>query len=70
MIRLFARHGADLNSQDKKGRTPLHRATYEGCVEAAEALLAVGADATVLNRNGKTAFEIARKDAKYFKERA
>ena len=55
-----------------KGRTPLHRATplHEGCVEAAEALHAVGADPTVLNKSGKTAFEIARKDAKYFKMRA
>ena len=70
MIRLLARHRADLNTQDKKGRTPLHRATYEGCVEAAEALLAVGADPTVLNKSGKTAFEITRKDAKYFKMRA
>ena len=70
MIRLLARHNADLNTQDRKGRTPLHRATYEGCVEAAEALLEVGADSTVLNKNGKIAFEIARKDAKYFKTRA
>ena len=70
MIRLLARHGADLNTQDRKGRTPLHRATYEGCVEAAEALLEVGADPTVRNKSGKTAFEIARKDAKYFKMRA
>ena len=34
-----------------------------------EALLTVGADPTVLNKNGKNAFEIARKDAKYFKAR-
>ena len=49
MIRLLARHGADLNTQDRKGRTPLHRATYEGRVEAAEALLEAGADPAVLN---------------------
>ena len=69
MIRLLARHGADLNTQDRKGRTPLHRATYEGRVEAAEALLDAGADPTVLNRNGRTAFEIARKEARHFRER-
>ena len=68
-IRLLARHNADLNTQDRKGRTPLHRATYEGCVDAAEALLEVGADPTVLNKTGKSAFQIARKDAKYFKTR-
>ena len=70
MIRLLARHDADLNTQDRKGRTPLHRATYEGCVDAAEALLEVGAAPTFLNKSGKTAFQIARKDAKYFKTRA
>ena len=69
-IQLLARHGADLNTQDRKGRTPLHRATYEGQVAAAEALLDVGADPMVLNKRGKNAFEIARKDAKYFKDRA
>lgn len=70
VIRLLARHGADLNTQDRKGRTPLHRATYEGQVAAAEALLEVGADPMVPNKSGKNAFEIARKDAKYFKARA
>ncbi|MCY3841673.1 MAG: ankyrin repeat domain-containing protein [Gammaproteobacteria bacterium] len=70
IIRLLARHGADVDTQDRKGRTPLHRATYEGQVAAAEALLVVGADPAVLNKRGKNAFEIARKDAKYFKDRA
>lgn len=69
MIRLLSLHGANLNTQDKKGRTPLHRATYEGKVKAAEALLEAGADPMVLNKSGKNAFEIARKDAKYFRER-
>lgn len=67
IVSLLADAGADLNTQDKKGRTPLHRATYEGMVEAAEALLTAGADPTITNKKGKTAFEIARKDAKIFK---
>lgn len=70
VIALLAKYGADLNAQDRKGRTPLHRATYEGRVEAAEALLAAGADPSARNKSGKTAFQIARKDAKYFKQRA
>ena len=67
IIVLLANAGADLNTQDKKGRTPLHRATYEGQVAAAEALLEHGADPNMTNKKGKTAFEIARKDAKVFK---
>ena len=31
-------HDADLNAQDRKARTPLHRATNEGFVVSAEAL--------------------------------
>ncbi len=69
MIRLLADRRADLNTQDRKGRTPLHRAMYEGRVAAAEALLEAGADPTVLNKSGKNAFEVARKEAKRFKER-
>ena len=69
-IRLLAKYGADLDAQDKKGRTPLHRATYEGRVAAAEALLEAGADPLVPNKNGKNAFAIARKEAKYLKARA
>ncbi len=67
--KLLADAGADLDTQDGKGRTPLHRATYEGHAEAAEVLLTVGADRGVLNANGKSAFEIARRGASYFKKR-
>ena len=70
IIALLAKYGGDLNAQDRKGRTPLHRATYEGRVEAAEALLQAGADPSLRNKTGKTAFQIARKDAKHFKQRA
>ncbi len=70
VIRLLAKYGADLDAQDKKGRTPLHRATYEGRVAAAEALLEAGADPFIPNKSGKNAFAIARKEAKYLKEKA
>lgn len=43
---------------------------YEGRVAAAEALLEAGADPMVLNKRGKNAFEIARKEAKHFRARA
>ena len=70
VVALLAKHGADLNAQDKKGRTPLHRATYEGRLAAAYELVAAGADSSVRNKAGKTAFEIARKDAKHLKQHA
>ena len=69
-MKLLARAGADLDTQDPKGRTPLHRATYEGHANAAEVLLAEGADTTKLNNSGKTALEIARLGAAYLKKRA
>ena len=70
MIRFLASHGADLDVQDKSGRTPLHRATYGGMADAAETLLGLGADPWIVNKRGKNALEIARKDAKYLKNRA
>ena len=69
-IVLLAKAGADLDTSDGKGRTPLHRATYEGQVAAAEALMGCGADVTLVNNKGKTAFEIARKEARHFKQLA
>lgn len=69
-IDLLVRHGALLDAQDRKGRTPLHRATYEGCLAAVEALLAAGADRTIPNKTGKTAFAIARKAAKHLRAQA
>lgn len=70
MIRLLAGHGADLDTQDRKGLTPLHRATYEGKVDALKALLEAGAVPSVTNRSGHTAFEIPRKEARHYKDRA
>ena len=69
-VRLLARYDAVLDAQDSKGRTPLHRATYEGRLPAIEALLAAGADPTVTNKAGKTAFAIARKAARHLKAQA
>ena len=69
-VELLVHHGAELNAQDRKGRTPLHRAAYEGRVDALKALLAAGADPDITNKGGKTAFAIARKEAKYLRAQA
>lgn len=69
-VRLLVRYDAAVDAQDGKGRTPLHRATYEGRMAAVEALLAAGADRTIRNRSGKTAFAIARKEARHLKAQA
>ena len=68
MVWLLAGHGADLNPQDTKGRTPLHRATYLGEVEAAEALIVLGADTRLRTRARKTALELARLGCKYLRQ--
>ena len=73
---------SDLNaarSTGAYGMTLLHwasRADSLACVKLllkrgadVEALLDAGADRTMLNKNGKTAFEIARLGASYFKKR-
>ena len=69
-VGILARYGAAIDAKDSKGRTPLHRATYEGRMAAVDALLAAGADRTIRNRAGKTAFAIARKEARHLKAQA
>lgn len=47
-----------LNAQDAEGYTPLHNALIEGHDEAAELLLRAGANATLENHLGITAFDM------------
>lgn len=66
--RLLLDHGANINAQDKKGRTKLHLATSSwGDRDHAEFLMALGADVTLKNKSGKTAFEIARMGCAYLR---
>ena len=67
MLWLLAGKGADLNAQDRKGRTPLHQAMYGGDLEKAEVLIVLGADPRIPNRRGKTPLEVARRDCLFFK---
>src|SRR5262249_12631801 len=51
--------GADPNSADKSGGTPLHRAVRIRCAAAVRALLAKGADPLLKNKNGSTPLHLA-----------
>lgn len=52
--------GADPNAAAAGGVTPLHRAVRNRCSAAVEALLRVGADASLQNDRGSTASDLAR----------
>ncbi len=58
-IEYLARAGADPNSMDKSGVTPLHRAVRTRCAAAVEALLAHGADPRRKNGSGSTPLHLA-----------
>lgn len=59
-IRFLLRRGASIDLTNLTGFTPLHHAAEAGSLEAAEALLAAGADVTRLNAAGMSAADIAR----------
>ena len=51
--------GADPNSQNMDGATPLHRAVRTRCAGAVKALLTHGADPAIRNKSGSTAMQLA-----------
>eukprot|EP00899_Mesostigma_viride_P010683 jgi/Mesvir1/19616/Mv09910-RA.2 len=53
MIKLLIEGGADLNSKDKMGMTPLHRSTADA--KAMKLLVDGGADLNIEDQDGKTA---------------
>ncbi len=70
VIAVLAEHGANINAQDDKGRTPLHLATYGGYKDAAEQLMALGADTSIRNKRGKNALQVARMACLYLKPKS
>ncbi|HEX6384321.1 MAG TPA: sigma-70 family RNA polymerase sigma factor [Anaerolineae bacterium] len=59
LLALLVEHGADVNSQDQGGATPLKRAAHMGQTEAVRWLLDNGANPDVAAANGQTALHTA-----------
>lgn len=57
---LIAR-GADVNATDSDQNTPLHHAATIGAANTVHVLVDAGADKTLRNKDGETAFDIAEK---------
>eukprot|EP01046_Picozoa_sp_COSAG06_P021901 COSAG06_NODE_1669_length_8750_cov_35.371736_9_plen_115_part_00 len=53
-------HGAELDARDGYQNTPLILAAWNGSTKICEMLLALGADPSLKNRDGKTALDKAR----------
>lgn len=60
MSALMLSKGVELNAQDVQGTTPLMWAALAGDRDLVQFLLARGADASVKNKRGKTAVDLAR----------
>jgi hypothetical protein len=58
-IRFLVAHGATIDAANLTGFTPLHHAAETGGVDAAKALLELGAKKTLLNANGEVAQDVA-----------
>jgi hypothetical protein len=58
-IECLIRAGANPNSTDKSGVTPIHRAVRTRCAAAVQALLFLGAKPDLPNKNGSTPLHLA-----------
>ncbi|KAL9386715.1 hypothetical protein Peur_019839 [Populus x canadensis] len=59
MLELLLQYGANINSTDSRGQTPLHRCILRGGPFLAKLLLSRGADPRAVNGEGKTPLELA-----------
>ena len=64
VVKILIQAGGEVNQQDRKGATPLHRASECGHVKVITALLAAGADKTIKNEDGKTPHDVAKEYGK------
>jgi ankyrin repeat protein len=60
IVELLCEHGADLDSVDNKGHTPIMLATLNGHGKTAYRLAQLGASLFVMDNNGTTMIEMAK----------
>jgi ankyrin repeat protein len=58
IARMLIDAGANVNVQNKRGRTPLHRAASDGSVEIARMLIDAGARKDIPNEDGKFPYDL------------
>ncbi|CAN1357434.1 ADP-ribosylation factor GTPase-activating protein AGD3 [Linum perenne] len=58
MLELLLQYGANVNSRDSRGRTPLHWCTTRGRASFAKLLLSRGANRGAVSGEGKTSLEV------------
>jgi len=58
MALLLVENAADVNKQNEEGRTALHYAAKQGLEEMAQLLIVRGAKQTILDKHGKTPYDM------------
>lgn len=59
MVEYLVEKGTDVNVTDNDKCTPLFYASYAGHLDTVQMLLYLGADTTVLNKEGKNTHDVA-----------
>ncbi|KAI3455148.1 hypothetical protein Pfo_011811 [Paulownia fortunei] len=63
MVELLLQHGANINTCDSRGHTPLHHSIMRGRIGIAKLLLIRGANAEAVDKEGRTPFQLLAESA-------